>query len=506
MRETLLSSLDMAARVLQGLGFDEERARSIVERFRVHDEDLIAKQYAVHLDEEQLIQTGAAGTRGAARALRAGQPAADPGPVAGANAPGCGRSQQGGGALRAAAPPPPGLRRAPLSSTRYMNQQLPVAPRSRVAAPSRSHILLAIGVGGTKSVGVDDNLGFYERAELYDIAFSFRDIGGEVDVLTGWYRSMTGRPAPARVLELGAGPAQHARELVRRGAEGWALDMSAAMADYARARAAADGVRLEVVRGDMTAFELPGRFDLVMLMINSVGHLMTESLLVRHLECVARALTPGGIYVMEVAHPADDANHPDGEPPRQWSAQRGQTTVEVSWGRPEDPLDREHRIRTHTVELKANIAGRPVSFVEQVRLRAWKRQAIDDAIQRAGGFSAVRVYGDFSSDVPLEHPEAWRMIDVMSARTRPGVEHLGRRPFWRPSSEPTSRRSRPHALCRPGAGTNLKHWRLAHAPARSHWQLRGTRAHRTRRRRDTRGRVGRAARRGGDRPRRLAGP
>lgn len=56
-RETLLSSLDMAARVLQGLGFDEERARSIVERFRVHDEDLIAKQYAVHLDEEQLIQT-----------------------------------------------------------------------------------------------------------------------------------------------------------------------------------------------------------------------------------------------------------------------------------------------------------------------------------------------------------------------------------------------------------------------------------------------------------------
>jgi glutathione-regulated potassium-efflux system protein KefB len=56
-RETLLSSLDMAARVLQELGFDEERARSIVERFRVHDEELLTKQYAVHLDEEQLLQT-----------------------------------------------------------------------------------------------------------------------------------------------------------------------------------------------------------------------------------------------------------------------------------------------------------------------------------------------------------------------------------------------------------------------------------------------------------------
>ncbi|MFL5352380.1 class I SAM-dependent methyltransferase [Archangium sp.] len=266
---------------------------------------------------------------------------------------------------------------------------------------------------------MDDNLGFYERAELYDIAFSFRDIGGEVDVLTGWYRSMTGRPGPARVLELGAGPAQHAREFVRRGAEGWALDMSAAMADYARARAAADGVRIEVVMGDMTAFELARRFDLMLLMINSVGHLMTDALLVRHLECVARALTPGGIYVMEVAHPADDANHPEGEPPRQWSAQRGQTTVDIRWGRLEDPLDREHRIRTHTVELNANIAGRPVSFVEQVRLRAWKRQAIDEAIQRVGGFSTVRVYGDFSPDVPLEHSAAWRMIYVMQRADSP---------------------------------------------------------------------------------------
>lgn len=268
-------------------------------------------------------------------------------------------------------------------------------------------------------MGVDDNLGLYERAELYDVAFSFRNIGGEVDALTAWYRSMTGRPAPARVLELGAGPAQHARELVRRGAEAWALDMSRAMADYARAQAAAEGVRLEVVTGDMTAFELPRRFDLMLLMINSVGHLMTESLLVRHLECVARGLTPGGVYIMEVAHPADDEKHPDGEPPRWWSAQRGQTTVDVRWGRPEDALDRQNRIRTNTVELDANIAGRRVSFVEQVRLRAWKRQTIDEAIQRAGGFSTVRVYGDFAPDVSLEHPEAWRMIYVMQRADSP---------------------------------------------------------------------------------------
>ncbi|AKJ04496.1 glutathione-regulated potassium-efflux system ancillary protein KefC/glutathione-regulated potassium-efflux system protein KefB [Archangium gephyra] len=56
-RETLLSSLEMAGFVLQGLGFDEERARHIMERFRSYDEQLLQKQYAVYQDEEKLLQT-----------------------------------------------------------------------------------------------------------------------------------------------------------------------------------------------------------------------------------------------------------------------------------------------------------------------------------------------------------------------------------------------------------------------------------------------------------------
>ncbi|HEX8824590.1 MAG TPA: monovalent cation:proton antiporter-2 (CPA2) family protein [Archangium sp.] len=56
-RETLLSSLEMAAHVLRGLGFEEERARDIVERFRVHDEELLLKQHAVYQDEEQFMRS-----------------------------------------------------------------------------------------------------------------------------------------------------------------------------------------------------------------------------------------------------------------------------------------------------------------------------------------------------------------------------------------------------------------------------------------------------------------
>ncbi len=56
-RETLLSSLVMAGHVLEGLGFDEELARGIVERFRAYDEEILHKQHAVYQDEEKLLQT-----------------------------------------------------------------------------------------------------------------------------------------------------------------------------------------------------------------------------------------------------------------------------------------------------------------------------------------------------------------------------------------------------------------------------------------------------------------
>jgi SAM-dependent methyltransferase len=256
-------------------------------------------------------------------------------------------------------------------------------------------------------------LGLYERAELYDIAFSYRDIGAEVDVLTAWYERMTGRRTPARVLELGAGPAQHAREFARRGAEAWALDMSPAMSDYARAQARADGVRLEVVTADMTAFELPQKFDLVLLMMNSLTHVLTESALVGNLVCVARSLLPGGVYVLEVAHPADDEKYPEGEPPRQWTVERGRTAVDIRWGGTDDPIDRERRVRMATVELNANIDGRRVSYVDQVPMRAWKQRELDEALQRAGGFSTVQRYGDFAPDAAFEQPDAWRMIYVI---------------------------------------------------------------------------------------------
>ena len=56
MRETLLSSLELAQSVMKGLGIADWEARTATETFRLHDERQLDRQHAVYHDETQLIQ------------------------------------------------------------------------------------------------------------------------------------------------------------------------------------------------------------------------------------------------------------------------------------------------------------------------------------------------------------------------------------------------------------------------------------------------------------------
>jgi glutathione-regulated potassium-efflux system ancillary protein KefC/glutathione-regulated potassium-efflux system protein KefB len=56
-RETQLSSLQLAEELLRAVGTPAWQAKEIVERFKTHDEQLLRIQHAVHHDETQLRQT-----------------------------------------------------------------------------------------------------------------------------------------------------------------------------------------------------------------------------------------------------------------------------------------------------------------------------------------------------------------------------------------------------------------------------------------------------------------
>jgi SAM-dependent methyltransferase len=252
--------------------------------------------------------------------------------------------------------------------------------------------------------------GIYDEPELYEAACAYRDVPAEVDALLRW--SGKHSAAPRSVLELAAGPAAHARDLARRGLEATALDLSAAMCVRARGLAGEAGIGLTVVEADMRDFSLPGRFDLAITMLNSLCHLLTLDDMQRHLAAVTRHLVPGGLYIAELAHPADYFTA-ERRTSSEWTTDVGGGTVSVRWGA-KDQIDPVTQITREHVSVTYNKLGEPVRTVaDVVPNRFWTATEMTAAIRLAGGLAVAASYGDFDADVPVDAAEAWRMILVL---------------------------------------------------------------------------------------------
>src|SRR5690348_67702 len=252
--------------------------------------------------------------------------------------------------------------------------------------------------------------GIYDEPEYYEAACAYRDVPAEVDALLRW-SGKHHRP-PRSVLELAAGPAEHARTLARRGLEATALDLNPAMCARASDLAAAAGVPLTVVQADMRDFSLPGRFDLAITMLNSLCHLLTLDDMLRHLAAVGRHLDQNGLYIMELAHPADYFGA-ERRTSSEWSSETGDGTVSVRWGA-QDQIDPVSQVTREHVSVTYHKRGGPVRTVtDVVPNRFWTATELTAAIRLAGGFTVAASYGDFEGDVSVDAADAWRMILVL---------------------------------------------------------------------------------------------
>jgi SAM-dependent methyltransferase len=215
------------------------------------------------------------------------------------------------------------------------------------------------------------------------------------------------------VLELAAGPAEHARSFARRGVDATALDINPAMCAWARNRAAADGHPLTVVEADMRDFSLGRQVDLVITMLNSLCHLLVLDDLLAHLTAVASQLPDGALYIMEFAHPADCLSIA----PRtssDWTSDVDGGSVSVHWGGSRDAIDPVTQVtREHVAVTYRKADGTVRTITDVVPNRFWSATELDAAIRLAGGFTVAARYGDFDDDLALDAPGAWRMILVL---------------------------------------------------------------------------------------------
>lgn len=137
-------------------------------------------------------------------------------------------------------------------------------------------------------------------ANVYD--FTYDDFTDDIDFYENLAQSVDGP-----LLELGVGSGRIALRLAREGYEVVGIDNSASMLARGRKNLAAAGKiegSLELLPGEMTAFELGRRFGMVYVAANTFQHLLTTAEQQACLQCVARHLQPGGIFAMGVRSPA----------------------------------------------------------------------------------------------------------------------------------------------------------------------------------------------------------
>ncbi len=104
----------------------------------------------------------------------------------------------------------------------------------------------------------------------------------------------------AALLDLCCGPGRHAVEFARRGLAVTGYDYSRQYLREAAARAKKAGVELRLVRGDMRELPFRGEFDAVADLFTSFGYFPAYSDDLRTLKGAARALKPGGLFLIDV--------------------------------------------------------------------------------------------------------------------------------------------------------------------------------------------------------------
>ncbi|MFC1680023.1 class I SAM-dependent methyltransferase [Elusimicrobiota bacterium] len=102
------------------------------------------------------------------------------------------------------------------------------------------------------------------------------------------------------LLDLCCGPGRHSVLLARKGTQVTGLDYSAAYLLEARLKARKLGVPVRFIRGDMRALRFESEFDGVINLFTSFGYFRRQSDNLRVLKGVARALKPGGRFLIDV--------------------------------------------------------------------------------------------------------------------------------------------------------------------------------------------------------------
>ena len=231
----------------------------------------------------------------------------------------------------------------------------------------------------------------YDYPKYYDVLFG-ADCKAEYDFLLGCFRKHALRPV-RRLFEPACGTGRLLVRLAKAGYEVSGNDLNRKAVEYCNARLVRHGFAPSAMVGDMADFRLPRKQDAAFNTINSFLHLLSEQDARGHLECVARVLAKGGIYMLGLHLTPTRGktwNH------ESWSARRGHLAVlSRMWS-----IDVDHRRRRERVgfTLDVHTPTRQFRLEDEFIFRTYTATQFRRLLHRIPELEMVQTY-DFAYEI-----------------------------------------------------------------------------------------------------------
>lgn len=257
----------------------------------------------------------------------------------------------------------------------------------------------------------------YLEPRLYDIAFDFRDVPSEIDFILEIAQRFQKQKA-LRALEFACGPAYHVRELAKRNITAHGVDLSQSMVDYANGLIHKENLSAKIIQGDMQTYRSTERYDVILNLMCSFAHLLTNDAIIEHLNTTADLLSDNGLYIIQTAHPRDFFQEEKSAQKPYWTMTRGETTVITSWGASQNTFDPITEIDDVTVTYTATENEISNAYESQVQLRRLSVQTFLALVAQSNRFDIVAFLGDMDTNIQLDSsPDSPWFVPILRKRS-----------------------------------------------------------------------------------------
>jgi len=232
---------------------------------------------------------------------------------------------------------------------------------------------------------------WYDHPEYYDIAFQAYT-KREADFIEAACRKYCPFNA-RRLLEPACGTGRLVTALAARGYEVTGFDLSQPALSYLRRQITRRRLNVTTFEAEMSYFHLRRRVDAAYCTINTFRHLLTEETARSHLNCVAKRLRPGGIYILGLHLLPIDFDQGDTE---RWTQQRGRTKVTVTLRVLR--IDLRRRLEIFRVCLLVRCGSKELRLAHQFRYRTYTASQFQRLLASVPSLEICGVY-DYRHDL-----------------------------------------------------------------------------------------------------------